>query len=77
MTPHQVTDHPRLETASFVVGHVAAVVVGLVMMIVGLGLGVTMVLLPVGFGVGLFGVALFVWGLFGRTDERHVRWQAR
>jgi hypothetical protein len=35
------------------------------MMIVGLGLGVTMIMLPVGIVVGLTGAALFVVGLFG------------
>jgi hypothetical protein len=46
------------------VGHVAAVVIGFLMMIVGLGLGVTMIMLPVGVVVGLAGAALFVAGLF-------------
>jgi len=35
-------------------------------MVVGLALGVTMIMLPVGIVVGLLGVALFVGGLFGR-----------
>lgn len=45
------------------VGHLAAIVVGFVLMVVGLSLGVTMVLLPVGLVVGIAGVLLFVWGL--------------
>ena len=49
-----------------IAAHVVAVVVGLVMMIVGLGLGVTMIMLPVGIVVGLTGAALFVAGLLGR-----------
>lgn len=48
--------------------HAAAVVIGLVMMIVGLGLGVTMVMLPVGIVIGLLGVAVLVAGLFARID---------
>ena len=32
-------------------------------MVIGLALGVTMVLLPVGLVVGLIGVLVFVWGL--------------
>ena len=47
-------------------GHVAAVVLGFVLMIVGLAMGVTMVLLPVGIVVGLLGVAIVVSGLFAR-----------
>jgi hypothetical protein len=47
-------------------GHVAAVVLGFVLIIVGLALGVTMVLLPVGIVIGLLGVALVVGGRFAR-----------
>ncbi|MCY4025541.1 MAG: hypothetical protein OXH75_04415 [Acidobacteria bacterium] len=50
--------------------HVAAVAIGLVLMIAGLGLGVTMVLLPVGLVVGLAGVGLFVWGLVGHLGKK-------
>ena len=50
--------------------HAAAVIVGLVLMFVGLGLGVTMIMLPVGVVVGLAGVLLVVGGLFARIDER-------
>ena len=50
--------------------HAATVFVGLVMIIVGLGLGVTMIMLPVGLVVGLLGVLLEVGGLFARIDER-------
>ena len=50
--------------------HAAAVFVGLVMIIVGLGLGVTMIMLPVGVVVGLLGVLLVVGGLFARIDAR-------
>ena len=47
-------------------GHMVAVVVGFVLIIVGLAMGVTMVLLPVGIVVGLLGVAMVVSGLFAR-----------
>lgn len=43
--------------------HTAVVVLGFVMMIVGLGLSVTMIMLPVGLAVGLLGMAIFVAGL--------------
>jgi hypothetical protein len=39
--------------------------VGFALVILGLALGVSMVLLPVGFVVGLFGVLVVVWALFG------------
>jgi hypothetical protein len=50
--------------------HVAAIVIGFVLMVIGLALGVTMIMLPVGVVVGLLGVALFVGGIFARIDER-------
>lgn len=48
----------------------AAVVVGLILMIVGLGLGVTMIMLPVGITIGLLGALIFVGGLFARIDDK-------
>ena len=44
---------------------IAMAVIGLLMMIVGLALGVSMVMLPAGLVVGLAGVGLFVWGVLG------------
>ena len=38
-------------------------------MVVGLGLGVTMIMLPVGLLLGLLGVVTFVWGLFGHLGK--------
>ena len=55
-----------LAMAGHFLGHVAAVVLGFVMIIVGLAMGVTMVLLPVGIVIGLLGVALVVGGVFAR-----------
>ena len=58
-----------LEKVELVFGHVVAVVVGFVLMVVGLGLGVTMIMLPVGLVVGLLGVGVFVWGLLGHLGK--------
>jgi hypothetical protein len=52
-----------------VLGHIAAIVAGFVMMVVGLGLGVTMIMLPVGLVIGLAGAAIFVGGLFVHLDD--------
>jgi hypothetical protein len=49
-------------------GHIAAVVLGLILMIVGLAMGVTIVMLPVGIPVGLAGVLLFIWGVTGYSS---------
>ena len=62
-------NRPWVKTTESVFGHLAAVVLGVVMMIIGLGLGVTMIMLPVGVVVGLVGVALVVVGLFAHFDD--------
>jgi hypothetical protein len=43
--------------------HLLAVIAGVVMMVFGVGLGVTMVLLPIGIPLGLIGLMVFIWGL--------------
>ena len=58
-----------IEKAQLVLAHVAAVVIGFGLMVFGLGLGVTMVMLPVGLVVGVFGVGVFVWGLLGHLGK--------
>jgi hypothetical protein len=49
--------------------HTFFLVAGFVLMVIGLGLGVTMVLLPVGLVIGLLGVAMFVGGLTVRLNR--------
>ncbi|MBI1872639.1 MAG: hypothetical protein HYZ58_06865 [Acidobacteria bacterium] len=49
--------------------HAALISIGFVLMVIGLGLGVTMIMLPVGLVVGLAGVLLFVVGLLQRFDS--------
>jgi hypothetical protein len=46
-----------------IAGHWAAMVIGFAMVAAGLGLGVTIVLLPVGLPLGLAGLMLFFWGV--------------
>ena len=43
--------------------HLAAIIGGLVMMVLGVGLSVTMVLLPIGLPLGLIGIGVLIWGL--------------
>ncbi len=62
---HVITSH---QLAGFV-EHAFFVIAGFALMVVGLGLGVTMIMLPVGVVVGLIGVAMFVGGLFARMDR--------
>ena len=56
-------------TTESIVAHVAAVFAGLIMMVIGLALGVTMIMLPVGVVIGLAGVGLFVTGLFAPMEQ--------
>lgn len=49
--------------------HAAVVIIGFLMMVVGLALGVTMIMLPVGLVVGLIGLGLFVSGLTARLSD--------
>ena len=69
---HAIRVHHVLAGIGRFLEHTAAVVVGLIMMIVGLGLGVTMIMLPAGIVIGLLGTAVLVGGLFGRIDETGV-----
>ncbi len=49
---------------------VLAVLLGIACIIAGIGLGVSVVLLPVGIVVGLAGVGLLFWGLFAPAFKR-------
>jgi hypothetical protein len=61
-TEHASARH-LLQTGERFLGHTIAVLVGLMLMILGLAMGVTMVALPIGIPVGLGGLLLFIWGL--------------
>ncbi|MBI4601899.1 MAG: hypothetical protein HY721_08045 [Planctomycetes bacterium] len=52
---------------------VGAVAGGIVLMAVGVGLGVTVVLLPVGIVVGLIGLFAFLVGIFGPAFRRQEK----
>ena len=45
-------------------GRVVTLIVGFVMMVVGIGMAVTIVMLPMGIMVGLLGIGVFVCGVF-------------
>jgi hypothetical protein len=49
--------------------HSLAVVLGFVLMIVGIGMGVTVVLAPIGIPVGLIGLGLWLWGLHANAQS--------
>jgi hypothetical protein len=49
-------------------GHSAALILGLFLLIVALAMGVSLVLLPGGLLVGLAGFLLIVWGLYAKPQ---------
>lgn len=53
--------------------HVAAIIVGAALMVAGLGMGVTVILLPVGVPLGLVGLGAFCWGIWGFGEARRRR----
>jgi uncharacterized membrane protein YccF (DUF307 family) len=57
-------EHRFAKGAGLLVAHITAIVAGAVMALMGLAMGVTMVLLPIGIPLGLIGVLLLVWGLW-------------
>jgi hypothetical protein len=69
VSAHAWWHHPWVRATENVLGHIAAVIVGFVMMVVGLGMGVTLIMLPVGIVIGLLGAGIFVAGLFARLGD--------
>jgi hypothetical protein len=55
------------ETGSNIALHTLALLAGMIMVILGLGLSATIWGLPLGIPIGLAGVLLCLWGLFGRA----------
>jgi hypothetical protein len=77
MIAHESAGQELAKGAGRLVGHLAAIVGGFILMIVGLAMGVTIVLLPFGIPIGLVGLGVFGWGLFGwglssRSQKKEV-----
>jgi hypothetical protein len=64
---------PLMGAGGLVLGHAAAIAIGLVLMIAGIGMGVTIVLLPLGIATGITGLFIFLWGLLGSAPWEHDR----
>jgi hypothetical protein len=64
MTLRSRVVRPVADIVGRVFSRLFAVVIGFVLMATGVGLTVTIVMLPVGIVLGLLGVAIFVGGLF-------------
>ena len=64
MFTHTFNPRHLLTFAGSLAWHAVAVFVGLALMVIGLALGVTMIMLPVGIVVGLGGLCVLLVGLF-------------
>jgi hypothetical protein len=66
----EMSARETLKVGENLAAHGAAIVVGAIMMIAGVGMGVTMILLPVGVPLGLVGLGAFFWGIWGFGEAR-------
>ena len=64
-----VHDHYSLDAGESPTGHALAILGGLVLMAVGVGLAFTVALFPVGLVVGLIGLFIFGAGVFGHINS--------
>ena len=72
-----MNNHQLTETGSKIASHLLAVIAGLALIAIGLLLSVPMVGLPLGIPIGLAGVLICLWGLFGRTAQKGLTWHRR
>jgi len=72
MKEAHASERHLLESGERILAHTIAVALGFVLMMVGLGMGVTMVLLPIGLPLGLVGLLLFVWGMFSAAPRKQT-----
>jgi uncharacterized membrane protein YccF (DUF307 family) len=72
VSAHSTVGRELAKGAGRFVGHVFALLLGLVLMVVGIAMGVTIALLPIGIPVGFAGLFLFLWALFGGVEEHKL-----
>lgn len=68
-----MTAQDTLRAGERTVAHLAAIIVGFVLMAVGLGLGVTVIGLVFGIPIGLVGLGIFLWGLWSFGEQKKRR----
>ena len=72
MAEHEPAGRELAKGAGRLAVHVVALVVGLILMVVGLGMGVSVVLLPFGIPLGLAGLLAFLWGIYGGSGDKEA-----
>ena len=64
-----MTNHQLVETGGKLATHMLAVIAGVILILIGLFLSIPMIGLPLGIPIGLAGVLVFLWGLFGTMGK--------
>jgi len=70
MNVHQSVSQELVKGTGRFVAHILALVVGMIFMVAGIAMGVTIVMLPIGIPLGFVGLVLFLWGLFGGGEGK-------
>ncbi len=68
MNVHHSVSHELVKGTGRFVVHVLAFVVGMIFMFIGIAMGVTIAMLPIGILLGFAGLFLFFWGLFDEIE---------
>ncbi|CAN5907891.1 hypothetical protein BH23PLA1_BH23PLA1_26360 [soil metagenome] len=77
MNHHEAPMRNMDQTGGRIAGHMVALILGFTLMLVGMGMGVTMVLLPLGLPIGLVGFLMFLWGLNAQIQRQRDEEQGR
>jgi hypothetical protein len=64
-----MANHRLAETGGKLAIHMLAVITGVILILIGLFLSIPMMGLPLGIPIGLAGVVVFLWGLFGKMAK--------
>jgi hypothetical protein len=71
MNVHPSASQEVAKGAGRFIVHALCIVLGLILSVVGLAMGVSIALLPIGIPVGLVGLVLLIWGLFGGQIQQY------
>ena len=66
---HVIAPRRIVDFAIGLAEHAMFVIAGFVLMVLGTGLSVTMIMLPIGLPIGLLGFAMFVGGMTVRMNQ--------
>jgi cbb3-type cytochrome oxidase maturation protein len=72
MSEHTSVGKELAKEGGRLISHVLALALGVILMIAGTAMGVSLVLLPIGIPLGLIGLAFFLWGLFGQAADKQA-----